>query len=762
MRRRKSIVFLTALYSAVFCAAVCVLVFVVFFQMQRRIYENRVLADVEENITKISSYLFSHFYGQGNWVHLQVQQGYLHKAPNILYSYIVSPVGTIDMGLDGIRSPEVGDKKQTWEPDLPFDVKKTSHTQFRASEELSKRFQERVKPDEKVTLISTPITCYSSGEVCAQLRVAVIPESIVPTLAALRRSLIIAGILLTLSTAFIVFVITRRNLLPIQALAKTLRELATRWNSGKRETLFPNDDTQALLLPKNSENDAEETHFFRGSLIQFTAALKRASNVESELNISRSLSDLARQVAHDIRSPLAALDAVTSTLPQIPEEKRIILRSALSRIRDIANGLLNEGSPSAKPSPIESGLHASEGGPAEERTVFLLSSLIDGLVSEKRMQFRTKIGVEIECRLSSESYGLFVEVPPTEFKRVLSNLINNAVDAIEKNGNVIIDTTLDVDRVTIWIKDNGKGIPPHILPTLMQKGATYDKKGGLGLGLYHAKNAIESWGGNLRIESSPGEWTNVILSLPQAYPPEWFVPELNLKTNSVVVILDDDSSIHQIWQDRFDSLKINKAQISALHFSTPQEFTDWFSHRKPQTPEALYLIDHEFLGFSETGLSLIEKHGIEHQSILVTSRFEEIPIREICARLRIRMIPKGQAGFVPITIERKFEATDGILIDDDGWVCDAWVLKAREMGKNIRTFSSPEEFLKVYTSFNSDTPVFVDANLGGGVRGEEITRELSQRGFRNIYLATGYEASHFAPMPWLKGIIGKDLPEWLI
>ena len=48
---------------------------------------------------------------------------------------------------------------------------------------------------------------------------------------------------------------------------------------------------------------------------------------------------LAQQVAHDIRSPLAALNAVTKNLPEVDEEKRLLIRRAVQRIDDIANDL---------------------------------------------------------------------------------------------------------------------------------------------------------------------------------------------------------------------------------------------------------------------------------------------------------------------------------------------------------------------------------------------------------------------------------------
>jgi hypothetical protein len=50
--------------------------------------------------------------------------------------------------------------------------------------------------------------------------------------------------------------------------------------------------------------------------------------------------------------------------------------------------------------------------------------------------------------------------------------------------------------------------------------------------------------------------------------------------------------------------------------------------------------------------------------------------------------------------------------------------------------------------------------LGGGNKGEEISKKIYEMGFKDIYLATGYEPNAFPAMPWIKGIIEKE-PPWM-
>ena len=58
--------------------------------------------------------------------------------------------------------------------------------------------------------------------------------------------------------------------------------------------------------------------------------------------------------------------------------------------------------------------------------------------------------------------------------------------------------------------------------------------------------------------------------------------------------------------------------------------------------------------------------------------------------------------------------------------------------------------------FDVKSKIYVDSNLGNGVKGEEIAKQISDLGFENIYLCTGYRSSDFAKMPWIKDILGKD------
>ena len=58
----------------------------------------------------------------------------------------------------------------------------------------------------------------------------------------------------------------------------------------------------------------------------------------------------------------------------------------------------------------------------------LILPLLEMLITEKRIEFRNRMDVSIDLVLSEYSYGVFGNVDPVEFKRVLSNLINNGIE----------------------------------------------------------------------------------------------------------------------------------------------------------------------------------------------------------------------------------------------------------------------------------------------------------------------------------------------
>jgi hypothetical protein len=422
----------------------------------------------------------------------------------------------------------------------------------------------------------------------------------------------------------------------------------------------------------------------------------------------------------------------------------------VSRIRDISNNLVLKNK-KKQPEQFDT---------KEEASVQLLSSLLDSIVSEKRMQFRPRMGIEINYFLGRESYGIFSLIQPIEFKRMISNLVNNAVESIELEGQVNLTIQVDKDWIEICIQDQGRGIPSEILSRLGQRGETHKKEGGSGLGLYHARVSAQSWGGDLSIDSQVGIGTAVKVRLPRALPPHWFLSQIKVSPEMTIVVLDDDSSIHRIWDSRFEPLQVQNPLVKVLHFSSPGDFSYWMNHDQLEG-RILYLTDYEFIDDEENGLTVIEKHRLGASAILVTSHYENKQIRETCKRLGVKLIPKSMAGFVPISVDSSPVRYDAVLIDDDDLIHLTWKGVALSSNTNLISFFDVSSFLEKSRDIDHDSPIFIDSNLGNGLRGQDFVSEIKALGYKKIFIATGYSPETLGSIDGIMGIVGKEPPPFL-
>lgn len=358
----------------------------------------------------------------------------------------------------------------------------------------------------------------------------------------------------------------------------------------------------------------------------------------------KELGDLAAQVAHDIRSPLSAIMILAKDNPNIPEDSRVLFRTGVTRILDITNELLNKARGFLDSTKQEHVVDV-----VEKNSVHLITNILESIVSEKRVEFRAKLNVQIQTNFNSSSFGMFANIQKSELKRILSNLINNSVEAVKEKGRIEINATLVSDTVIISVQDNGIGIPAEILPKLLKRGATFNKgEKNLGVGLYHAHTKVTGWGGNVTITSELNRGTKVTLTLPACVPPKWFAEKIEVSSYSKVVILDDDLAIHQVWDKRFANIIEEETGIELVHLSTVGQFELW--SKENTSSDVLYLVDYELLGQTKNGVDVIKSYGLQDCAILVTSRSEEQPLIDRCLNLGIKILPKISADIVPIVV----------------------------------------------------------------------------------------------------------------
>ncbi|NEP27660.1 ATP-binding protein, partial [Moorena sp. SIO3I6] len=107
---------------------------------------------------------------------------------------------------------------------------------------------------------------------------------------------------------------------------------------------------------------------------------------------------------------------------------------------------------------------------------------------------------------------------PDELNQVWTNLIHNALQAMENKGTLTINVRQQDDQIKVSITDTGKGIPPEIQPKIFQPFFTTKPAGeGSGLGLDIVRKIVEKHHGHMEVDSVPGE-TTFTVSLPIQQP----------------------------------------------------------------------------------------------------------------------------------------------------------------------------------------------------------------------------------------------------
>ncbi len=449
------------------------------------------------------------------------------------------------------------------------------------------------------------------------------------------------------------------------------------------------------------------------------------------------IANLSRQVAHDIRSPLSALKMALKEVGSLPSDSQAIIRNSLQRINDIANNLL----------------HTNQKNFQEENQLSseLLYLTLDSLLSEKRMQYSDLSHVTWELAFDCDHH-LFVEINKVEFHRVLSNLLNNSVEAFSGSGFIrIVVESSENHSVKISLIDNGKGMPKHVLAQLGEKGFSYGKSGGTsgsGLGIYHAKKTITSFNGDFNIHSEEGRGTQIEIVLPVGKTPLWYAGELKNLSSKKIVVVDDDENILRLWKKKL-------GQVSE-YFSNAEQLKKYVTSSRE---ENLYLVDYELAGQIQTGLDLIESLSLTTSAVLVTSRFDEKEIQERCLRLGIKIIPKQMIEWTELKTSKISESFEYVYIDDDNLMRTGWERRAKKNNVKLLTLNSTNEFHSYIDRINKEsTAIYIDSHLGEGeIPGEKFAEMLHNNGYKKLFIATGYEAEHFAHLKWLN-YAGKECP----
>ncbi len=267
-------------------------------------------------------------------------------------------------------------------------------------------------------------------------------------------------------------------------------------------------------------------------------------------------------------------------------------------------------------------------------------------------------------------------------------------------------------------------------------------------------------GGKIEVISEHNKGTLVNIYLPLTCPPSWFPEVINVPQGHKIVVFDDDASIHQVWSQRFGKVSFENSSIEVFHFSSCSQLRSFVGSLEEDLNKYIFLMDYELVGEIQTGLNLIEELELHKNAILVTSHYDENYITERCVNHDIRLLPKLISAHIPIQVLEKYNSdNEVILIDDDPLVRTMWELSAKSHDKKLEVFARVQDFLLVYELASREIVIYIDSKLGNGIKGEVISKSIYEKGFKNIYLATGRDMHQVDMFPWLSGVVGK-VPPW--
>ena len=230
-------------------------------------------------------------------------------------------------------------------------------------------------------------------------------------------------------------------------------------------------------------------------------------DVTSELRSARVLAwgEMARQVAHEIKNPLTPIKLAVQHVRRAHQDGRPDFDTILDRnveavlreidhLGEISRAFARFGTPAEPGAPVE----PVDVVRVAEETLALYRGGRDG----------------IDYALEAEPGAPRALARPGELKEVLVNLLENARAALDGGGAVRISAAPVGGGVwlALDVADTGEGIPAESLPRIFEPQFS-TRSSGTGLGLAIVKRLVESWGGELSVESVPGAGTTVHVRL---------------------------------------------------------------------------------------------------------------------------------------------------------------------------------------------------------------------------------------------------------
>ena len=290
--------------------------------------------------------------------------------------------------------------------------------------------------------------------------------------------------------------------------------------------------------------------------------------------IERMRTEFLGLVGHELRQPLAAIKGSAATLledaaalePAETREFFRIIEAQADQMRGLVGDLLDAGR-------IEAGTLSVAPEPLE----------LADLVEEARSTFvggggRHPIAVDLPVGLPRAM------ADPRRIVQVLNNLLANAARHAPEATPIRVAAAPEGADVAVSVRDEGRGVPPDLLPQLFNKHMASGAAAGYGLGLAICKGLVEAHGGRIRADSAgAGRGTTVTFTIPAAGEPRLEAvsgaPPAAGETGELprILVVDDDPRTLRSVRDT-----LSAAGYAPLVTGEPQEIAHLIRTEKPR------------------------------------------------------------------------------------------------------------------------------------------------------------------------------------
>ena len=399
-------------------------------------------------------------------------------------------------------------------------------------------------------------------------------------------------------------------------------------------------------------------------------------------------------VSHEVRTPLtlilAPLDRLIVSLRESPYASDLgLIQKNANRLLRVINQILD--------------FRKVEG--KQEKLAVREIDLVP-FVGEIKSYFDSMASVRaIAYTFTSSIKQCTLWIDPDLLEKVFVNLLSNAFKFTPEGGSVRIELTEEEDRVFIQVIDTGSGIQPANLPHLFDRFYTEDRSMGTGIGLHLVKEYIHMHGGEIRVESEPGQRTTftVCLRKGKAHFEDSDLMETSVSHQAYEASRLDDSETKEILSKTYPYTILITEDDDEVRCFLERELSLHFKIRTAANgKEALRVLEEEEISLVVSDVMMPEMNGFELcRTIKSQLPFSHIPVILLTALTDERQRIFGITGGADDYIQKPFH-TDYVKIKIIHLLQERQKLRERLLEKlrdNKLLLSEPEKVESIDDAF---------------------------------------------------------------